>query len=75
MIRDFSNDYNSKLNDEYFNTVYPGWSAIDTGTELVNCNRNYLLLDEEIEYRISLLQKYNCKYTIKEFYDELNKSL
>jgi hypothetical protein len=65
MIRDFSNDYDSKLNDEYFNTVYPGWSVIDTGVELVNSDRKYLPLHKEIEYRISLLQKYNCKYTIK----------
>lgn len=65
MLRDFSEDYDSKLNDEYFNTVYPGWSAIDTGTELINSSRAYFPLDQEIEYRISLLQKYNCKYTLK----------
>lgn len=65
MLRDFSKDYNSKLNDEFFNTVYPGWSVEDTGQELINTNREYFLLNEEVDYRIDLLKKYNCEYTIK----------
>lgn len=65
LLRDFSDDYDSTLNEEFFNTLYPGWSAEDTGTNLINSKREYLPLNDEISYRIDLLKKYNCKYTIK----------
>ena len=72
MLRDFSSDYNIKLNDEFFNTVYPGWSSIDNGERLLKSNREYFPLNEEIEYRINLLKKYNCKNTIKIISTHLN---
>lgn len=65
MLRDFSDDYDIKLNDEFFNTIYPGWSSIDDGTRLRSSDRDYFPLEEETEYRINLLKKYDCKNTVK----------
>lgn len=65
LLRDYSDDYASDLNEEFFNTLHPGWSAEDTGTHLINSKREYLPLDDEVNYRINLLKKYNCKYTLK----------
>ena len=75
MLRDLSDDYNIKLNDEFFNTVYPGWSSIDDGTRLRNSDRNYFPLEEEIDYRINLLKKYNCKNTVKVISTHLNTKI
>lgn len=72
MVRDFSNDYNSKLNDEFFNTLLPKFGIEDKGVELINNSKPCKPYEEEIEYRINLLKKYDCKYTIKIVADQLN---
>lgn len=75
MIRDFSNDFNSKLNDEFFNTLLPNFGIEDTGTDLINNNKPYRSRDLEIDYRIKLLKKYNCKYTVKIVADQLTETI
>lgn len=75
MIRDFSNDYNSKLNDEYFNILLPNFGITDNGIELINNSNSYLKPHDEILYRINLLKKYNCKYTVKIVADQLNNTI
>lgn len=75
MVRDFSIDYNSKLNDEFFNTLLPQFGIEDTGLELINNSNPYRDYDQEIQYRINLLKKYNCKYTVKIVADQLSSTI
>lgn len=75
MVRDFSDDYNSKLNDEFFNTLLSQFGIEDNGQELINNSRPYKSYEQEIQHRISLLKKYNCKYTLKIVADQLNNTI
>jgi hypothetical protein len=75
MVRDFSCDFDSKLNDEFFNVLLPQFGIYDNGNELVNDTKPYLPYSEEISYRLDLLKKYNYQYTIKIVADQLTDTL
>jgi len=74
-VRDFSSDFASKLQDEFFNT-YLGWFGVKDGIRLqTDYDRKYLPHTEEIKFRINLLKKHNCAYTIKIVADHLSPKI
>lgn len=64
-IKDLSVDHDSKLKDEFFQTFLNNFYVYDSGNGLYQTVGYFKNQKEEIDRRLSLLKKYNYKYTIK----------